>query len=69
MGAKFFYECYNTLIDFALVMFEHHPREDNGVAHELDRLARYESPNTWLDEPPQGLISFLVNDVSMIINE
>ena len=52
VGSPIFDECYHMLTNFVHVIFEHCPRKDNTVAHELARIARYDNPSIWLDKPP-----------------
>ena len=43
VAASIFDECYHMLTNFVHVIFEQCPQEDNTVAHELARIARYDN--------------------------
>ena len=41
-------------------------KKKNVLAHELARQGRVNSPSAWLDDPPDFLVKFLADDVSVI---
>lgn len=63
MQLQFSFDSYSLSREFAKVNFVHENSEANMVAHELARLAKYEDPCTWLDDPPPSLVPLLVHDV------
>ncbi|KAI4982825.1 hypothetical protein ZWY2020_023317 [Hordeum vulgare] len=64
-----FEDCYFMSLDFTHVVYEHCNRERNLVAHELARIARFSTPNFWLESAPETVIPFIVNDVIIVMNE
>ncbi|XBI41903.1 hypothetical protein VPH35_126304 [Triticum aestivum] len=62
-------DCYFLACDFPITKFEHCNREANRVAHELANLARFSSPLNWFEEPLSEIVSLLINDVLVIVNE
>lgn len=62
-------DCYHLACEFSSIVFEFCPRESNGVAHELARIARSSLCNEWLDNAPSELLPLLLKDVSLITNE
>ncbi|KAE8809090.1 hypothetical protein D1007_14534 [Hordeum vulgare] len=64
-----FEDCYFMSLDFTRVVYEHCNRERNLVAHELARIARFSTPNFWLDSAPEAVIPFIVNDANIVMNE
>ena len=44
-------DCYFMSLEFNHVMYEHRNRENNMVAHELARIARFSHPSVWLESP------------------
>ena len=68
-AAAIFDDCYFLACDFPTSRFEHCNREANKVAHELARLARFSMTLDWFEEPPNDIVSFLINDVPAILNE
>ena len=63
---QFFRECVDTASMIGKVMFRHCFRFANQAAHVL---ANYSFCNktsyVWLDEPPDSIVSALVNDVTL----
>lgn len=59
-------DCRNTLKEFGKVTIEHCNRGSNVVAHELARWGRVNPPSVWVDDPPDFLVKFLADDVSVI---
>jgi hypothetical protein len=59
-------DCVNLSSSIGDVSFKHCPREANGVAHELARVS-FESCSSgfWEGEPPNFILSHLVNDVTI----
>ncbi|XBI25587.1 hypothetical protein VPH35_050487 [Triticum aestivum] len=51
-----------------LTKFEHCNREANKVAHELARLANFSVTRDWFEEPISDIVSFLIDDVTIITN-
>lgn len=41
----------------------------NQVAHELVKLARFSPPGVWMESPPAGVASFIVNDNILLTDE
>ena len=54
--------------DFPLTSFEHCNREANKVDHELARLAKCFMIRDWIQEPMENIVSFLIDDVTIISN-
>ena len=52
-----------------MTRFEHYNREENKVAHELARLARFSSTSDLFEEPLNEIVMILTNDVLIISNE
>jgi ribonuclease HI len=63
-----FADCVDLSSSIGEVSFKHCPREANGVAHELARVA-FESSSSgfWEGEPPNFIVSHLVNDVTILV--
>ena len=45
-------DCYFMHLEFNHVIYEHCNRENNMVAHELARIARFSPRGVWLESPP-----------------
>jgi ribonuclease HI len=62
-----FADCVDLSSSIGVVSFKHCPREANRVAHELARVA-FESSSSglWEGEPPNFIVSHLVNDVTVL---
>ncbi|KAI5016612.1 hypothetical protein ZWY2020_006463 [Hordeum vulgare] len=67
-SAIVFNDCYFMACDFPLSCFEHCNRESNNVNHELARLAKVSVTRDWFEEPMADIVSFLINDVTIISN-
>ena len=67
-AAAVFDDFYFIACDFPLVRFEHCNREANKVAHELARLANFSVTRDWFEEPISDIVSFLIDDVTIITN-
>ena len=59
-------DCRNILGDFGKVTIEHCFRESNVVAHELAKWGCANDPHVWADAPPNFLVKFLADDVTVI---
>ena len=66
MATIVFDNCYHFACDFPISMLEHYNREENKVVHELARLARFSCTVDWFEEPMNGIVPFLTNDISVI---
>jgi ribonuclease HI len=66
-SSAIFADCVDLASLIDKISFKFSPREANGVAHELARNS-YETNSTcnWADEPPSFILSFLLNDVTII---
>ncbi|KAI4971715.1 hypothetical protein ZWY2020_002629 [Hordeum vulgare] len=64
-----FDDCFHFACDFVASRFEHCNTEANKVAHEFARLAKFSRASHWFDEPPDEVVSLLLNDVLIISNE
>ena len=45
------YDCYFMSLYFNHDIYGHCNRENNSVAHELARIARFSPPSVWLESP------------------
>jgi ribonuclease HI len=59
-------ECSFLCRNFTETQFSHCPREANMVAHELARHSGGMESIVWLDDPPDFILSVLVEDTSII---
>jgi hypothetical protein len=64
-----FYDCYHLACDFIKISFEHVPREANVVAHDLARAARSSPLSVWMEDAPDFILSFLLDDVRVVCNK
>ena len=62
-------DCYYLTTEFSKIEFVYNCHEANTVAHEIARYARSSDEQVWLDEPPDFLVPFLLNDVTLVMNE
>jgi ribonuclease HI len=69
VAAVIFDDCYHFACDFIKISFEHVPREANVVAHELARAARSSPPSVWMEDAPDFILSFLLDDVTVVCNK
>ena len=53
-----FDNCYHFPRGIPISMFEHYNREENKVAHELARLARFSLIFDWFMEPLNEIVPF-----------
>ncbi|KAI4986208.1 hypothetical protein ZWY2020_018838 [Hordeum vulgare] len=66
-SAAVFAECIDLSTSIGKVMFSHCFREANLVAHELAKFSFCNKRNdSWTNEPPEFLVSQLVNDVTIV---
>ncbi|KAI4963568.1 hypothetical protein ZWY2020_011359 [Hordeum vulgare] len=68
VATTIFDDCYFLSFDFDHIVFEHCYRENNKVAHELARLARFTPPDVWSDAAPSGVIPLIVSDAKIVAN-
>ena len=68
MANAIFDDCYFMSLDFSHIVFEHCYRENNKVAHELARLARFTPPNVWMDVASSAIIPLIVSDATIVAN-
>ena len=54
--------------DFPFTSFENCNREANNVAHKLARIAKISVTRDWFEEPMFEIVSFLIDDVTIISN-
>lgn len=59
-------DCHSTMVEFGKVIIEHCNRESNAVAHELAKWGCVNPPSLWVDTPPDFIVKFLADDVSVI---
>jgi ribonuclease HI len=59
-------DCRVLLQDFGKVTIEHCNRESNVVAHELASRGSANILSLWVDAPPEFIVKFLADDVSVI---
>ncbi|KAF7079500.1 hypothetical protein CFC21_083722, partial [Triticum aestivum] len=64
-----FNDYYFMVCDFYLIIFEHCNRESNKVAHEIARLAKFSLTSDWFEEPMNDIVSFIIDDVTVISNK
>jgi hypothetical protein len=69
VAAAIFYDCYHFACDFIKISFEHVPREANVVAHDLARAARSSPLSVWMEDAPDFILSFLLDDVTVVCNK
>jgi ribonuclease HI len=56
--------------EFSEISISHCNRLCNSVAHELARQALLQkSSQVWIDDPPPSILQFLVNDVTIFMNQ
>ncbi|XBJ18075.1 hypothetical protein VPH35_009334 [Triticum aestivum] len=67
-AAAVFDDCYFMTCDFSVTRFEHCNTKTNKVAHELARLAKFSKTRDWCEEPIDNILSFLIDDVTLISN-
>ena len=61
-------DCIDEASMIGNVLFQHCPREANGVAHELARSCFIDKfSRNWVDEPPSFLLESLINNVTIIL--
>jgi ribonuclease HI len=62
-----FTDCVDLASSIGVVSFKHCPRDANGVAHVLAKVA-FDSGSSgyWEGEPPDFIVSHLVNDVTIL---
>ena len=65
-AATIFEECTLLCRNFLVVVFAHSPREANLAAHALARHTEGSVSTVWHEEPPDFLVSILVNDVTIV---
>jgi ribonuclease HI len=66
-SAAIFADCVDLAWLIDLVSFKHCPGETNEVAHELARSSfSNKLSSSWFDEPPDFIISRIVNDVTIL---
>uniref|UniRef100_A0A8R7R7J1 RNase H type-1 domain-containing protein n=1 Tax=Triticum urartu TaxID=4572 RepID=A0A8R7R7J1_TRIUA len=66
-GVAAIYADYNVLpVGYTSVSFIHCPREANCVSQKLARLAVFNPPDLWVEEPPASIVRWLVDDVTVI---
>uniref|UniRef100_A0A453BDG5 RNase H type-1 domain-containing protein n=1 Tax=Aegilops tauschii subsp. strangulata TaxID=200361 RepID=A0A453BDG5_AEGTS len=63
-----FDDCYFMACEFTITRFEHCNREANKVAHEIARLANFSTTRDWFEELMVGIVSLLIDDVTVISN-
>ncbi|KAF7097025.1 hypothetical protein CFC21_098891 [Triticum aestivum] len=68
-AAVIFDDCYHLACDFPIFRFEHCNREAYKVAHELARLVRFSATYDWFEEPLNGIVNILTDDVSILSND
>ena len=61
-----FDDCYFMSLDFSHIVFKHCYRENNKVAHELARLARFTPPDVWMEAAPMAVVPLLVSDATIV---
>ena len=66
VASAIFDDCYYMSLDFNHVLFDSCIRDNNQVAHELAKLAKFSPPSVCMDSPPDEIIPFLVNDTIVI---
>ena len=59
-------ECRELGKDFGKILVQLCNRESNSVADELAKYGRDNPPTLWCDVPPDFLVPFLVNDVTVM---
>ncbi|XBH81847.1 hypothetical protein VPH35_107336 [Triticum aestivum] len=66
-AAAIFAECIDLSTSIGKVIFSHCFREANSVAHELAKFSFCNKcDDNWTNEPPELLVSQLVNDVTIV---
>lgn len=69
-SAPIYDDCLLLWQDFGTISIERCDREANMVAHELARVGlSLKESCIWIDEPPQFITKFLVNNVTMFNNQ
>jgi len=69
-AAPIYDDCYNMWRDFVDVSIEHCHRDANRVAHEIARRCFISRQSCiWVDEPPSFLLEYLMNDVTIQMNQ
>ena len=63
-----FVDGYFASLDFIHVVYDYCNKERNKVAHELARLAKFSKTRDWCEEPIDNILSFLIDDVTLISN-
>ncbi|KAI4996739.1 hypothetical protein ZWY2020_054546 [Hordeum vulgare] len=69
VAATTYDDCYSIASDFPLVRFEHCNREENKVAHELARLAKFTIPRDWFEDPMRDTELLIIDDVTIISSQ
>ncbi|KAF7049059.1 hypothetical protein CFC21_057673 [Triticum aestivum] len=69
VAAAVFDDCYFMACDFLHTNFEHCNKEANKVAHELARLAKFSVTRDCFEEPMNNIVTFLINNATVISNE
>lgn len=69
VSSAIFDDCYFMSLDFNHVIYDHCNGENNMVAHELARIARFSPPSVWLESPPVNMIPLIVNDTTLVTIE
>ena len=67
--AAVFDDCYFMACDFLRISFEHCNREANKVAQKLARLAKFSVTRDCFEEPMNNIVTFLINNATVISNE
>jgi hypothetical protein len=65
MGTSFLDECRMFLAGFSSTQIAHCPRDVNKFAHIVARSPQVLYSFVWLDDPPESLIPYLVEDVTL----
>lgn len=69
VAGAIFDDCFYMSLDFDHVIYDHCNGDSNQVAHELAKLVRYSPPGVSMESPPEVVVSFIVNDGTMIMIE
>ena len=64
-----FNDRYYFSSSFFIYRFKHCNREENKLAHELAKLARFSFISDWFEESLNEIVMILTNDVLVISNE
>ena len=64
-AAAIYSDCLVLIIGYTSVSFIQCPRDANCVSHELARLAVFNPPGLWVEEPPESIVRWLVDDVTV----